>query len=135
MLHRAVLKSSATKFSKLSKSPAWIEADALQLPFADASFSLVTSAFGFRNLANYDDGLKRKSCVYCAQGESAAFSSAASPRALWAQRTASIFTTYCQRLEPALSGVRGPYDYLPSSVGRFPKPAEMLDRMRARRVL
>jgi len=31
----------------------FFEADALRLPFADASFDLVTSAFGFRNLANY----------------------------------------------------------------------------------
>ena len=53
MLHRAVLKSA-----EMAKSPGWIEADALQLPFADRAFTLVTSAFGFRNLASYDDGLK-----------------------------------------------------------------------------
>ena len=35
----------------------FIEADALQLPFADAGFDLVSSAFGFRNLANYERGL------------------------------------------------------------------------------
>src|SRR5205807_9488928 len=35
----------------------FFEADALCLPFADASFDLVTSAFGFRNLANYEAGL------------------------------------------------------------------------------
>src|SRR5579872_4423132 len=34
------------------------EADALRMPFADASFDLVTTAFGFRNLANYEDGLR-----------------------------------------------------------------------------
>ncbi len=36
----------------------FFEADALHLPFADASFDLVTTAFGFRNLANYQDGLR-----------------------------------------------------------------------------
>jgi demethylmenaquinone methyltransferase / 2-methoxy-6-polyprenyl-1,4-benzoquinol methylase len=36
----------------------FFEADALRLPFADASFDLVTSAFGFRNLANYEAGLR-----------------------------------------------------------------------------
>jgi len=30
-----------------------------------------------------------------------------------------------------ISGVRGPYAYLPASVARFPLPAEMMDRMRA----
>ena len=29
-----------------------------------------------------------------------------------------------------ISGVRGPYEYLPASVERFPAPQEMLDRMR-----
>src|SRR5579863_10199841 len=33
------------------------EADALQLPIADASLDLVTTAFGFRNLTNYRGGL------------------------------------------------------------------------------
>ena len=30
----------------------------MKLPFADESFDLVTAAFGFRNLANYEDGLR-----------------------------------------------------------------------------
>ena len=36
----------------------FFEADAVRLPFADASFDLVTSAFGFRNLVNYEAGLR-----------------------------------------------------------------------------
>ena len=36
----------------------FIESDALNLPFADASFDLVSCAFGFRNLANYERGLQ-----------------------------------------------------------------------------
>src|ERR1700739_4066983 len=35
----------------------FLEADALGLPFADGSFDLITTAFGFRNLANYEAGL------------------------------------------------------------------------------
>ena len=51
MLERAAQKSERTPLS-------WIEADALRLPFPDANFDLVTSAFGFRNLADYDAGLR-----------------------------------------------------------------------------
>ena len=40
-----------------SKTIKWIEADALNLPFTRGRFDLVTAAFGFRNLANYDRGL------------------------------------------------------------------------------
>ena len=57
MLVRAAAKSSADRSSH-DRPVKWIEADALQLPFPDQSFDLVTSAFGFRNLADYDAGLR-----------------------------------------------------------------------------
>ena len=40
------------------RAAVFVAADALRLPFPDASFDLVTSAFGFRNLANYEEGLR-----------------------------------------------------------------------------
>ena len=52
MLVEAQRKIAARKF----RSPLF-EADALALPVRDASFDLITIAFGFRNLANYDAGL------------------------------------------------------------------------------
>src|SRR5713101_5943156 len=51
MLQRASAKSAGTSLR-------WVEADALRLPFSDSRFDLVTSAFGFRNLADYDAGLR-----------------------------------------------------------------------------
>src|SRR6266478_1058734 len=42
MLQRAAAKGRGTK----RRSPQWIEADALRLPFPDGDFNLVTSAFG-----------------------------------------------------------------------------------------
>jgi demethylmenaquinone methyltransferase/2-methoxy-6-polyprenyl-1,4-benzoquinol methylase len=36
----------------------WIRADALRLPFPDASFDVVSVGYGLRNLANLDDGLR-----------------------------------------------------------------------------
>ncbi len=36
----------------------FVHGDALQLPFADASFSVVTVAYGLRNLADVDQGLR-----------------------------------------------------------------------------
>src|SRR4051794_3386006 len=54
----AMLQRAAAK-SQESKHPVeWVEADALSLPFPNAHFDLVTSAFGFRNLADYDAGLR-----------------------------------------------------------------------------
>lgn len=45
-----------------------------------------------------------------------------------------LYSFYFRRVLPAIgtviSGVRGPYAYLPHSVQRFPPPEEMLQRMR-----
>ncbi len=108
----------------------WIEADALHLPFADGRFHLVTSAFGFRNLANYDAGLREIYRVLSPGGE-AGILDFGEPRGL----IGKLYRIYFRHVLPAvgtvISGVRGPYAYLPASVERFPPPEEMLERMRA----
>ncbi len=122
MLVRARAKSSGTRLQ-------WIEADALQLPFADAQFDLVTAAFGFRNLANYDAGL-REICRVLRPGGEVGILDFGEPGGLLGR----IYRVYFRRILPAvgtlISGVRGPYAYLPASVARFPSPDEMLGRMR-----
>ncbi len=44
----------------------------------------------------------------------------------------SLYRVYFKRVLPAIgtliSGVKGPYAYLPASVERFPAPEEMLQR-------
>jgi demethylmenaquinone methyltransferase / 2-methoxy-6-polyprenyl-1,4-benzoquinol methylase len=106
----------------------WIEADALRLPFPEARFQLVTSAFGFRNLANYDAGLLEIYRILSADGEIAIldFGEPSGP-------IGTIYRLYFRHVLPAIgtviSGVRGPYAYLPASVERFPAPEEMLQRM------
>ena len=58
-------KSHGQNATSAGITPRWIEADALSLPFPDEHFNLVTSAFGFRNLADYDAGLRE--IVACAE--------------------------------------------------------------------
>jgi demethylmenaquinone methyltransferase / 2-methoxy-6-polyprenyl-1,4-benzoquinol methylase len=107
----------------------WVEADALHLPFPDSHFDLVTSAFGFRNLADYDAGL-REICRVLRPGGESGILDFAEPRGV----VGKLYRIYFKRVLPVvgtmISGVRGPYDYLPSSVERFPEPVEMLERMR-----
>ena len=109
-------------------APDWIEADALNLPFSDARFDLVTSAFGFRNLADYDAGLREIVRVLRPGGECGILDFG-EPDGIVGQ----VYRLYFKRVLPAvgtmISGVRGPYEYLPASVERFPAPQEMLDRM------
>src|SRR6266853_4823768 len=60
MLVRARKKSARLHSKTLAqlRPIRYVEADALRLPFANESFDLVTTSFGFRNLANYEAGLR-----------------------------------------------------------------------------
>lgn len=122
MLRRATDKSAGT-------SLCWVEADALCLPFADANFDLITAAFGFRNLADYDAGLREIVRLLRPGGECGILDFG-EPRGV----VGKLYRIYFKHVLPAvgtlISGVKGPYAYLPASVERFPEPKEMLDRMR-----
>jgi len=122
MLVRAEQKSG-------SRNIRWIEADALKLPFAPARFHLVTAAFGFRNLANYDRGLAEIYRVLASEGE-VGILDFGEPKGLIGKVYRVYFKHVLPRIGTLISGVRGPYAYLPASVQRFPSPEEMLGRMR-----
>ncbi len=128
MLQRARSKSLGKALNK-SALPGWIEADALCLPFADQHFDLLTSAFGFRNLADYDAGLREIFRVLKPGGECGILDFS-EPQGLMGHLYRIYFKQVLPRVGTMLSGVRGPYDYLPNSVERFPHPKEMLERMR-----
>jgi demethylmenaquinone methyltransferase/2-methoxy-6-polyprenyl-1,4-benzoquinol methylase len=123
MLQRALEKSAGTPLQ-------WVEADALRLPLPDGSLDLVTAAFGFRNLADYDAGLREIARVLRPGGE-AGILDFGEPRGV----IGSIYRLYFRHILPkigtVISGVKGPYQYLPASVERFPTPQQMLEGMRA----
>jgi len=122
MLQRATVKGRETTLR-------WIEADALRLPLPDGHFDLVTAAFGFRNLADYDAGLREMVRILRPGGQCGILDFG-EPRGLLGK----FYRIYFKRILPAvgtvISGVQGPYKYLPASVERFPPPDEMLKRMR-----
>jgi len=126
MLERARAKS--LNAASQNAPPHWIEADALRLPFPDRSFNLVTSAFGFRNLADYDAGLREIVRVLGPGGECGILDFG-EPKGLLGQIYRFYFKRILPRVGTLISGVRGPYSYLPSSVERFPEPQEMIARM------
>jgi demethylmenaquinone methyltransferase / 2-methoxy-6-polyprenyl-1,4-benzoquinol methylase len=122
MLQLASLKSKGMNLR-------WLEADALQLPFASEQFDLITAAFGFRNLIDYDAGLREIARLLRPGGECGILEFG-EPRGILGR----LYRIYFKRILPAvgtvISGVKGPYAYLPASVERFPEPDEMLARMR-----
>jgi demethylmenaquinone methyltransferase / 2-methoxy-6-polyprenyl-1,4-benzoquinol methylase len=126
MLQRATVKSSSAQGGS---TPRWIEADALNLPFPDENFDLVTSAFGFRNLADYDAGLNEIFRVLRPGGECGILDFG-EPKGTMGALYRIYFKQVLPRVGTLISGVRGPYAYLPASVERFPPPDEMLARMK-----
>lgn len=108
----------------------FFEADALRLPFADASFDLVTTAFGFRNLANYEAGLREIQRVLKPGGSVAILEFTEPAPGLMGD----AYRFYCQTVLPKIggwiSGDAAAYAYLPKSVARFFRPNELADLMK-----
>jgi demethylmenaquinone methyltransferase / 2-methoxy-6-polyprenyl-1,4-benzoquinol methylase len=108
---------------------AFSEADALRLPFPDDSFDLVTTAFGFRNLANYESGLREIQRVLNNGGTLAILEFTEPPPGL----LGDLYRWYCRTLLPKigglLSGSPNAYKYLPASVSRFFRPEELASLM------
>jgi demethylmenaquinone methyltransferase/2-methoxy-6-polyprenyl-1,4-benzoquinol methylase len=108
----------------------FLEADALCLPFRDQSADAVTIAFGLRNLANYAQGIQEMRRVLKPGGLLAIleFSQMRLPLA------GGLFRVYFHQILPRLgswiSGVSGPYQYLPDSVARFPNQQSLAEFLR-----
>lgn len=107
----------------------FLAADALSLPFADESFDLVTAAFGFRNLANYEQGLREIARVLRRGGEVGILEFA--EPTLWpiAPAYRFYFRNILPRIAGAISGSKEAYAYLPGSVAKFPSPDELAHLM------
>jgi demethylmenaquinone methyltransferase/2-methoxy-6-polyprenyl-1,4-benzoquinol methylase len=106
-------------------------ADAMRLPFADASFDCVTIAFGLRNLENYSTGLAEIRRILNTNGHLLVleFSLPTMP----VLRAAYRF--YLHRCLPLLGSCltqqKSAYDYLGESIERFPSGNAMCELMRA----
>lgn len=124
-----MLVAASEKSANRNASTPLFEADALQLPLADASFDLVTVAFGFRNLASYDAGLAEMRRLLKPGGAVAILEFSQPPNAVMR----AVNGIYCQRILPLIggwiSGQPDAYSYLPDSVSRFPDAPELAANM------
>jgi demethylmenaquinone methyltransferase/2-methoxy-6-polyprenyl-1,4-benzoquinol methylase len=127
MLRRGAQKFSATKPNR-SVAIA-LEADALHLPLRSESLDLIVTSFGFRNLANYEAGLREFHRVLKPGGQLGILEFS-EPGGL----IGKVYALYFRRILPAIGrvicGTEGPYSYLPASVGAFPTPPELLTMMK-----
>ncbi|MGA7258318.1 MAG: ubiquinone/menaquinone biosynthesis methyltransferase [Terracidiphilus sp.] len=125
---REMLARGARKFA--GRGAVALEADALRLPLATGSLDLVVTAFGFRNLASYDAGLREFARVLKPGGQLGILEFG-EPGGMMGKAYAVYFRRVLPAIGRLICGRDGPYTYLPSSVGSFPPPARMLERMRA----
>jgi demethylmenaquinone methyltransferase/2-methoxy-6-polyprenyl-1,4-benzoquinol methylase len=115
--------------SRRFRSPLF-EADALALPLADASLDLITVAFGFRNLANYQRGLEEMLRVLKPGGSAAILEFSQPPNGAFR----AVYGFFSTRVLPAIGGMISgspeAYSYLPESIRRFPGAEQLAQEMR-----
>lgn len=99
-------------------------ADALRLPFADATVDVVTVAFGIRNFADLETGLGELVRIL-RPGGSLLVLEFSRPRGALAPLLGWWVRTIPPRFGRWLSGDAEAYDYLPASVSTFPEGAAM----------
>ncbi len=101
-----------------------IVADALELPFADASFDVVTVAFGLRNMADWGAALAEMARVLTPEGHVLVLDFSL-PRGGWRP----LYRAYLHHCLPWLAGIitgqKAAYNYLGDSIEKFPSGREM----------
>ena len=102
-----------------------IEGDALDLPFRDGTFDVVTIAFGLRNLSNVESGIAELSRVVKPGGWVAVLEFSRPANAI----LRPLFNLYFRKLLPwmggLISGSLSAYTYLPASVQKFPDQSQL----------
>ncbi len=103
-------------------------ADALDLPYGDASFDAVTIGFGARNLADLDKGLAEMARVLRPGGRLVILEITRPQR----EPLASFYSLWFDRMVPVIGTFAGDsdaYSYLPNSVRTFPPPEKLAAMM------
>jgi demethylmenaquinone methyltransferase/2-methoxy-6-polyprenyl-1,4-benzoquinol methylase len=125
-----MLVAAHGKISRRRAPAVLFESDALTLPLRDGSLDLITVAFGFRNLANYESGLAEMRRVLRPGGMAAILEFSQPPNPLFG----ALYNMYSRRILPwiggLISGSRDAYTYLPESVRKFPAAPDLAAMMR-----
>jgi len=121
------------KGAKLTGTPPrFVEADAQKLPFPNDQFQIVSVAFGLRNVADTDRGLREMKRV-CRPGGKVVVLEFSMPTFPPAR---ALYGWYFRNVLPRIGQLlarnqRDAYNYLPASVGEFPMGEALAQRMRA----
>lgn len=126
MLHVGTQKRAKRKNSNVQ----FVEADTQRLPFPADHFQIVSAAFGLRNVADTDQGLREMTRV-CKPGGQVAILEFSIPRR---QPIKGLYSWYFKNVLPRIGqalarNTSSAYNYLPDSVGEFPSYEGLTKRM------
>src|SRR3954451_7153985 len=96
----------------------WEQANALALPYPDASFDAATVGFGARNFSDLAQGLREMTRVVRPGGRVVVLEITTPQK----PPLSTFFSLWFDRLVPLLGRFDDAYTYLPNSVKRFPAP-------------
>jgi demethylmenaquinone methyltransferase/2-methoxy-6-polyprenyl-1,4-benzoquinol methylase len=122
---RPMLVAANGKLTKQGLSSVLVEADSLCLPCPDNQFDLITIAYGFRNLTNYQKGVNEIFRVLRPGGRLALLEFSQPTNPLIRPLFTFYFHNILPRLGNAFSGSENAYTYLQQSVDRFLTPSEL----------
>ena len=117
-----MLKLARVKESKAAAGIGFVQGDAMELPFPDASFDLLTIAYGLRNLADPDRGMREFRRVLRPGGRLVVLEFPPPPGGLWGRLIRFYFARLLPVIGGLVSGSRAAYTYLPTSVVGFMSP-------------
>jgi demethylmenaquinone methyltransferase/2-methoxy-6-polyprenyl-1,4-benzoquinol methylase len=114
-----MLELAEAKAAARGASVQWVQGNALELPFPDASFDAATVGFGVRNVADLAGAIAEMARVVRPGGAVAILeiTTPQRPPLKW------FYSIWFDRIVPllgTLAGDREAYSYLPNSVRRFP---------------
>jgi demethylmenaquinone methyltransferase / 2-methoxy-6-polyprenyl-1,4-benzoquinol methylase len=116
--------------STIGRRVRFVVADALHLPFADASIDCVTSAFTVRNLTSALEGFREMARVTRAGGRVVCLEITRLDNRLQKRLFGLYFNGLVPLIGLAISGDDTAYRYLPASVDAFLNPHELAVAMR-----
>lgn len=129
MIARAERKRGAAPSGGLAR---FLLADALELPFRDGAFDVVSVGFGIRNVESLDGGLREMARVLRPGGRAVVLEFTTPPNRIFRRAFGFYFHRCLPRLGNALAGVEtDAYSYLPESVEAFPDAPALAARLTA----